>query len=277
VAVVTLLVLFPTGARSGQAGEAAKPLQLGVLPNLSARVILQHYQPMREHLERQLGRAVEVVTAPDFKTFFARTQAGEYDVVVTAAHLARLAQLEAGYAPVLSYRPGIPALLITAAVRPIKSALDLRGAPVAFANPQSLVALRALHWLAEQGLRAGEFAMTQVPTEDSLGDMLLTGRATAAVLSGGEFKQLPEDQRARLVVFAVMAEVPSFTLLTGPKLGEREVGVLRAQLFAFPETADGRRFLAQTGFQGFREIGTGELRVLDPYLEETRRMLTGRR
>ena len=110
-----------------RAAELVAPLQLGVVPNVSARVIMANYQPLRQFLERELKRPVEVVTAPDFKTFFQRTQNGEYDVVVTAANLARLAQTEGGYSPLGSYQPAISGLLVMSRERPVKSIQELRG------------------------------------------------------------------------------------------------------------------------------------------------------
>ena len=141
VGIVALGVLT---AASATAQEPGKPLQIGVLPNLSARVILQHYQPMRQYLERGLKRPVEILTAPDFKTFHERTLKGEYDMVATAAHFARLAQVDAGHVALVSYQPSIKGLLITLRDRPLKAVEELRGSKLAFANPQSLVALRGL-------------------------------------------------------------------------------------------------------------------------------------
>lgn len=263
-------------AASAAADPPVRPLQIGVLPNLSARVILQHYQPMREYLERGLKRPVEIRTAPDFKTFYQRTQKGEYDLVVTAAHFARLAQIEAGYVPMVCYEPPISGLVIMAKDRPLRSIQDLRGGALAFANPQSLVALRGFQWLADQGLRRGnDFSVAQTRTEDSLGQMLLTGGATAAILSGGEFRQIPEEQRARLAVFTVFAEVPSLALLTHPRLPPAEAAALRAQMLTFPDAPEGKQFFSVSGFRGLREISPADLKALDPYLEETRRMLLG--
>jgi phosphonate transport system substrate-binding protein len=60
------------------------------LPNISARVLLAQYQPMREYLARAMRRPVQVSTAPNWNAFHQRTLGLEYDVVVTAAHLAQL-------------------------------------------------------------------------------------------------------------------------------------------------------------------------------------------
>lgn len=200
---------------------------------------------------------------------------GEYDVAVTGPHLARLAQIDANLQPILTYRPALAALLITPAAKPMRSAADLRGQALAFANPQSLPALRGLQWLADQGLRAGtDFQIAKTPTDDSLGQMLLTGGAAAAILSGGEFRQIPEAQRNQLVVFTTFAELPSLTFAVHPRLAAADVATLKAELLAFPNTAEGRQFFSISGFQGIREFGANELAsTMDPYLDDVRRSM----
>ena len=274
----TLLLIAATlAAVPAVVAQESKPLQLGVLPNLSARIILQQYQPMRQYLEGRMRRSVEIVTAPDFKTFHERTLKGDYDVVFTGAHLARLAQLDANLNPILTYRPALAALMIMSSERPLKSVQDIRGQSIAFANPQSLVALRGLQWLGEQGMRPGiEFSVAQTPTQDSLGQLLLSGGAVAAILSGGEYRLIPDDQKSKLSVFATIAELPSLTAAVHPRVSAADVATLKTLLLAFPESPEGRQFLTATGFQGLRELGAGELKTaLDPFLADVRRMMSG--
>lgn len=105
----------------------AQAFQIGVLPNVTARVILTNYRPMREYLAEELGRPVEVTTAPDFREFHARTMAGAYDLVVTAANLARVAQLDARLELLAGYDPPIPALLVMRKDSPVGTLDALRG------------------------------------------------------------------------------------------------------------------------------------------------------
>jgi phosphonate transport system substrate-binding protein len=230
---------------------------------------------MSRFLESRIKRPVEVVTAPNFKVFHERTLKGEYDVAVTGAHLVRLAQIDMGLVPVLTYRPALAALMITPTTKPLRTVQDLKGQSLAFANPQSLVALRGLEWLREQGLRAGaEFSVAQTPTQDSLGQLLLSGGAGAAILSGGEFRQIPEEQRSKLTVFTTIAELPSLTFAAHPRMSAAEIAALKTHLLGFLDTPEGRQFLATTGFQGLRELGAGELKTaLDPYLDDVRKMM----
>jgi len=266
------MLLFRTAA--AQSTEARPALQLGVLPNVSARAIITNYQPIRVLLERELARPVEVVTAPDFKTFFDRTQAGTYDLVITAAHFARLAQTDAGYLPIGTYQPNIRGLLVMAKERPVKSIDELRGRTLAMANPQSLVAMRGMHWLRERGLNAGaDFQPVKAANEDSLGQMVLRGETVLAMLSSVEYRQVPEAHRNGLEIFATFAEVPSFVWLAHRRTARAEVALLRTRLVTLAATEEGKKFFAATGIQGWREIAEAELAALEPQMAETRRLM----
>jgi ABC-type phosphate/phosphonate transport system substrate-binding protein len=109
----------------------AQAFQVGVLPNLGLRVLLTNYRPLRDHLSATLGMPVEIATAPDFRTFQARTLAGEYDLVVTAANLGRIAQQDAGLTLIAGFEPAILASRVTLKAAPAVSIEALRGKALA--------------------------------------------------------------------------------------------------------------------------------------------------
>jgi phosphonate transport system substrate-binding protein len=249
--------------------------EIGLLPNLSARVLMTQYQPLRDFLARELKRPVQISSAADWTTFQQRTVALEYDMVVTGAHLARLAQIDRGLVPLVSYVPDIKGLLVCAAAKPIQQLSELRGQTLVLSNPQSLVALRGLQWLAENGLQQGkDFRTSRTPTDDSVGSVVLRGDAIAAMLSGGEFRALPEPIKAQLQLINTFAEVPGFVAMASPKMAAADVVSLRAKLLQFAQSSDeGKAFFAATGFSGMREVPAQLMESLDPYVAATRRLL----
>jgi phosphonate transport system substrate-binding protein len=255
--------------------QAGAPLEVGVLPNISARLLLAQYQSMRDYLARELRRAVQVSTAPNWTAFHQRTLALDYDVVVTAANLARVAQIDRGYVPLLNYAPDIKGMVAFANARPVKGPADLKGQTLALSNPQSLVTLRGMQWLGENGLqRERDFKTTGTPTDDSVGNVVLRGDAIAAMLSGGEFRVIPEAIRSQLTILTVFAEVPGFIVLASPKLKADEQRAIKAHLLAFGAGGEeGKAFLSATGFAGIRELGNGLMESMDVFVEPTRRVL----
>ena len=260
-------VVQPGWAQVGSAWE------LGVVPHLSARALLGLYRPLREGLQRLLQRPVQLSTAATWPLFHQRTVAREYDCVVTAANLARLVQLDGGWLPLASLTPAMRGLLIAARSRPLAAVSDLRGGCLALANPQSLVALRGLQWLAEQGLQPRiDFQIMAVPQDDSVGALVARGDCVAAMLSGGEFMAIPESTRAQLLTARHFADLPGFVAAASPRLQPDEQAALRSAWLALPGTDEGRAFFAASGFAGIEPARADVLASLDTLLPETRRL-----
>ena len=270
LAASCLAALSPTA-------EAAvdSALEIGVLPNVSARVLLAQYAPMREFLSRELRRPVQVSTAPNWTRFHQRTLSLDYDLVVIAANLARLAQIERGHVPLLSYLPAMRGLLVSSVRRPVQQVAELAGQTLALANPQSLVALRGMRWLEENGLqRDRDFRTIVTPTDDSVGSLLVRGEAMAALLSGSELRAIPEALRTNLHVVTTFAEVPGFVMLASPAMPDADCRMIKSRVLAFAGgSEEGRSFFSHTGFTAFRDITPGSMESMDPYVDATRRLL----
>jgi len=251
--------------------RAQEAFNIGVLPNVSARVIFANYQPMRDYFERELKRKVEIATAADFRAFNAATVRGDYQMVVTAANVGRVNQLDAKWAPLAIYEPQIPGLLVAAVDNADSAVAQLKGKSLAMANPQSLVALRGLQWLREQGLQAErDYKIVRAGNDDSLGTLVRSGEAPMAMMSMGEFRQIGEETRKSLRIVTEFARVPGFLVLSNPKLVSAEVQRLKALILQFPKSEDGKRFMALSGFANIRDVSSLELDPLDAFAEQTR-------
>ena len=262
------------GPGAAQAPSSGSALTIGVLPNVSARILLTTYQPMREYFEAALARPVSIATATDFPTFSRRTLAGEYDLVVIAPNLGRVAQTDAGWQPLAIYEPGIPAVMVALKSNANDDPGQLRGKSLAMANPQSLVALVGLDWLRDQGLRNGQdFRTVLAANDDSLGVLLRSGDAPWAVMSMGEFNAKTPALRETLRIVSVVARLPGFLVMGHPRMPTELRDRLQSLILAFPPTEPGRRFLSQSGFTGIRPVTQADLQFLDPYLDVTRRGL----
>jgi phosphonate transport system substrate-binding protein len=265
-----LLVSMPPAGAQTPAG-----LRVGVLPNVSARVIFAHYQPMRAYLEATLGVKVEVLTAPDFKVFYARQQMGEYDLVIEAANIARLAEIDHRWVPFATYDPAIACLLVRSRGESPGGPAALKGKKLALANPQSLVALRGFTWLAERGLRRDvDYTTVQARNDDSLGTLLRGGEAPYAMMSGGEFRAIPEATRATLEVESEFAAVPAFALLLSPTLPADRAAAVKKALLDFGARPQGKEFFELSGVRALRALRVGELQSVDAFVAATRAALT---
>ena len=265
----------PVLAAAPAAPAADGALVIGVLPNVAASLLLPQYEYMRRYLERVGGQKVRIVVPANFKVFFDATLAGEYDLAVAAPHFARVAQQERGMVPLVTYEPRINALMVVPADSTITGPKDLRERAVAFANPQSLVAMYGVQWLRGHGLEAGkDFEVKAARTDLGVGRMLLSGDAVAAIMSNGEFRALPADESSRLKIGEVFARIPNFITMAHPRLERDKISQLRSQLKAFLADADdGAAFARATGFSGITDVDDAQMRELDPYSAQTRRAM----
>ncbi len=268
--LICLTSLLPAGYV--QAG----PLEVGILPNVSARVLMQQYHPMQTYLDTRLERKTAFSSAPDWSSFYQRAGEGRYDVIVAASNVARLIQKNFGYQPSLSYQPDVPGLFVTLATQQETSPQKIiAGQTLAFANPASLVAIEGLAWLKTLGIETDKnLSMLRVKGEDSVGNILLRGDAVAGIMSMGEFMSHPEDIRKQLKIHTRFKDVPSFVVMTSPKLSAVERDALTRDLLFFAQsTPEGVEFFKRTGFKGIVPVDEAKLRALDQFNEATREAL----
>jgi len=152
-------------------------LKVGLFPNLTPFTLIAVHQPIRLYLEQQLHRPVQLLTAPDFRSFAKRTQNGEYDLVLTAPHLARLAEQDAGYIPVATYDDELRALLLVAKHSPVTRLDQLRGAKVAMPDPMAVVNMLGREMLNKAGVADSEYVLVDAHSHNGAALAVLRGEA----------------------------------------------------------------------------------------------------
>ena len=272
------LVMVTALLMPGLVWAQSHTLRIGLLPVLSPRVLLTNYQPLRAYLERELRQPVEMVTAIDFRTFYLSTIAGEYDLVVTAPHFARLAQLDAKYIPVATYRSVNRAILITAKDRPLRSLQELRGHSLAIPDRHAMVVTQALYWLREQGMHAGsDYTVVETPSLNSAAYSVQSHQSVLAVMAPTGMKQMPDSIKDSIQVFADLPALPSSLIWMANSRIAAEVPQIKLALLKLTTSIpEGAQFFQATGYIGLRDISAEEMEELDPYVAEARGVLKSR-
>lgn len=246
----------------------------GVIPFLNTRSLMRQYQPLADLLAQGLGRRVEVQTAPDLPVFNQRSLAGDYDLLTTAAHFARIAELDAGYRPLLTFRNPIRCLLVTARSRPLIRLGDLKGGVVAVNEPMAIVPMVGVHWLRQSGLQAGlDYQLTAVKTQTSALLAAVSGQARAAIVSYSTYLQAAPDIQAQAQIFAELGDAPTLVLSTHSRMPPAQSRRVRELLLGYGETPAGRNFLDAFEYGGFRALVAEDFRRIDELLPETRRLM----
>ncbi len=244
-------------------------LRIGVAPHSSARVILEMYQPLRQHLENSLGMPVEVVTAPDFTEFARRMLAQEYDIAITTGHQARLSQTDAGYSALLTYRADFRTVALVAGNSTYKTALDLKGKPVLGLSSTSLVTLWGQHWMKNNG---NAEPLRYVSASDSVARLVLAGDAAAGFISLANYQSLARDIQPQLRFLVISDALAGRVYM----LNKRDLPLrdkIDAALWSFAETTEGKAYFLKYKLEGYRKLKPRELDAMEPYAQEVRQTL----
>ncbi len=245
---------------------AAEPLVLGVFPNQSAREIIETYRPLADALEKSLQRRITVYSARDFKTFIARTREGEYDILLTAPHLAWLARQDAGYRPLLKYTQPVRGLLVVKSTSPIQDVAALRGRILATADPLALVVLAMQAELDARGLRRNlDYRTVAAGAHINALMQVVNGRADAAVLGRHPFNLAAPELRQQVRVIAETPPLSSLMYLAHPRLHDAEAQAVSQALRAFAATPPGQAFMQHGGYGSFASVDGSEWRAFRPY------------
>ncbi|MBI5752032.1 MAG: phosphate/phosphite/phosphonate ABC transporter substrate-binding protein [Hydrogenophilales bacterium] len=267
-----LFVFTSLAAPAVQAADF-RPLDMGVFPYLSTRALLDLYQPVRAYLAQEMGRPVNLFTAPNYKAYTDETQRGVYDIVVTPPHFARLAQRGAGYIPLAMYTRELRGMVVVARDSPIQGLPALKGKRIATPNQLALVTIMGRQLLRDSGLDAeGSASIRDVASHNNAVLAVQNGEVEAAIISSTALAQMPAELQNGVRVIAQTVPVPHVMYLAHPRLGQ-SIKHIKAALLKFPETAAGRAFLHDAGFEGMRPIDEADLKSMDPYLKELKRLL----
>ncbi len=273
LAILFLLLFWPLAASAADRAGAGTPLQIGLFPNLSPLTLIASYQPVRLYLEKTLHRPVSMVTAPDFRSFVERTQHGDYDVVLTAPHLARLAEQDAGYVAVATYDAKLRALILVPKNSPAKRLADLRGARVAVPDPLAVVNMLGREEFQKAGLAETEYTLVNAQSHNGAALAVLREEEQAAIIGNAPYAQLPESTRKELRVLATSQAIPNHYWLVNKNMGVRQRRLFQEAMVHFGAVPEGRKFIAERNCGEIRATVPNELKPLAPYAQEVKNLM----
>ncbi|MEW5728579.1 MAG: phosphate/phosphite/phosphonate ABC transporter substrate-binding protein [Pseudomonadota bacterium] len=252
---------------SATARAQARPLRVVLLPFTDTMALMRMYQPLRSALGARLGRPVELFTAADFSAHFADIRKGDFDLAITGPHFGAWA-VEHGHRPVLRYKPTLRPLVVVRKDSGITDVSALRGRVVALSNRLSVSSIAGEAWLASMGLRAGRDYRLQVsPTHTTAIMAVALGEVDAAITTHTPIRQAPEDVRGRLATIESPAGVPHLFTIANAAMPAAEAAAVRQALLDFAATAEGKAFLADSGYQDYVDITAADVAAMAPVIE----------
>jgi len=248
---------------------AADELVLGIFPFLSTRQMVDQFGPLKEHLSRAVGQPVTLRSAPDYKRFIERTAAGEYDVIIDAPHLARLAQKRDGYRPLAQSGYQVEFMVVARKDSPVQTLADLRGRAVAVGARLSLTHMLLGKELLKSGLVLDrDVVYLDTATFSNVLHAVLHGDAAVGALTALVWNGASPEIRGELREILRQKDLgPGLIVLAHPRLGATVQRKLQTALYAFKDTEEGQAYFQKTKQIDFRPVSEADMRVMDPYTE----------
>ena len=270
LALITLILLSPSVVPAA-APPAEEPVILGIFPYLSATQMVDQLSPLGKRLEEALGRKVILVSAPDFMSYVERTAKGDYDLVLTAPHMGRLAQTRDGWQLVVQSGQKTATVLLVREESSIHSIEDLRGKKMAVGDWRSVTYLLAEEALALKGLTLGQdVAIVETATFSNVVQSVFLGEVDVGAtptLLWDKWEHVNAEQHHQLrEIFRAPPATPSFLVMASPKTDQATINRLRDSLLSFNETEAGRAFFRKSQYESFLPLDEATMKRIDPYV-----------
>lgn len=246
----------------------AEALRVGVLPYLSPRTLLLEFAPLRDFVEGEFGKRVELHTAADFPSFLRRTAAGDFDVVLTAPPFARLAQQRFGFRPVIAVRADFYGLVLVPRDSPARTLGDLRGKILHMPHRISFVSMKIEEFLRQRGLVPGsDVTLVYYSTDNNAVLASEKSRDEAAAATRVVFERMPKEITDRLRVLGSTQSAISLVVMAHPRLDADDLARLDLSLRKFPYSVAGLKFFAAS-HSSFVPVDAAAMAGFDGYVAQ---------
>ncbi len=267
--IAALFFLLPSRL---SASPPDKALIFGVLPYLSTSQMMAQLTPLAKRIERALGREVVMISAPDFISFVDRTSKGEYDLVLTAPHMARLAQIQDGWQPVVQSGQKLAAVFLVRRESPFLAMADLRGTTMAIGNRHSMTYFLTAKTLADNGITVDEdieivecSTFSNVPQSVFLGEVDV-GATPVFLWDTWQYVNAAQHDQLR-ELFRTKPAAPNFFIMASPKTDTMTIRLLFDSLSSYQDNRAGREFFQTSQIISFLPVDESAMKDIDPYLQ----------
>jgi len=251
-----------------QAADRAS-FTFGVFPCLSPLRLEMLYAPIGKALGEGVGRPVRFKTASKFKTFFARLEAGEYDIAFIQPLWVPPALDRFGYLPLARIEEPLSAVVVVRDDSPIRSAADLRGKVVATPPSIGPVTRMGTRALIDHGLKPGrDIEIKAFKSVDSCFHQVVIGSASACVSGPLVLGFMEEKLKVKLRVLIKTPGIPSLTFVAHSRVPAEDRSRLRQTIVTWADSEAGRELMRKIGASRFVPASNREYDVVRTMFKE---------
>jgi phosphonate transport system substrate-binding protein len=269
--IAALIILSPPALPAAAPASQGETLTLGVFPYISPNQMMEQLSPLCKRIEEALGKKVILVSAPDFLSYVERTAKGEYDLVLTAAHMGQLAEKRDGWQRVVQSGQKTATVLLVRQESSIQRLEDLRGKKMAVGNKLSITYLLAEKALAEKGIIVGkDMEVIETATFSNVVQSVFLGEADVGAtptLLWDNWENVNAEQHNQLrEIFRTKPATPSFLVMASPKTDQTTIHRLIDSLLSFQDTAEGKVFFQKSQFESFQSLDDATMESAVPFV-----------
>lgn len=219
-ALLACLLATPAWAQ----GKDPKKLRVALLPDENASTIIQNAQPLKEYLEKNLSKDVEIIVTTDYSSMIEAMRFGRIEVAYFGPFSYVLAKskaptIEPFAVGVERGSPTYQSVLIATAGGPVKSLADVRGQAFGFgdqASTSSHLAPRA-HLLTKAKLDGEkDYRPVHLGTHDAVARAVQAGQVPAGALSKPILDNLMSRgtvDGSKIVQMELTAPIPNYPMV----------------------------------------------------------------
>lgn len=214
------LTISPIAALA-QTKDPAK-LRVALLPDENAATLIQQAQPLKAHLERTLGKQIELVVTTDYSSMIEAMRFGRIEIGYFGPFSYVLAKSKApGIEPfAVGIEKGSPtynSIIIAQADGPVKAIADIKGRPFGYGDQASTSShLIPRAHLLRNGLDGNkDYKPVHLGTHDGVARAVQNGQVPAGALSKAIYEALLQRKTIdgeKLRVIAITAPIPNYPM-----------------------------------------------------------------
>lgn len=214
--IISLIIIFTTGAVLAVSDPDPKVLKVALLPDESASTIIKNNEGLKNYLEAQLGKKIELVVTTDYSSMIEAMRHGRLDLAYFGPLSYVLARsksnIEAFAALMKKGKTTYQGVIVANAASGVRSLTDINGKDMAFGDPASTSShLIPKSMLLDKGLAAKKnYNEHFVGSHDAVAIAVQNGNAQAGGLSKPIFESLVERGIIDPAKVKVIAESKSF-------------------------------------------------------------------
>ena len=211
------------------------------------------------------------MSAPDFMSYVERTAKGEYDLVLTAPHMGRLAEKRDGWQRIVQSGQKTAAVLLVRQESSVQRLEDLRGKKITVGNRRSITYLLAEKALTDKGIILDkDMEVIETATFSNVVQSVFLGEAdigATPTLLWDNWEHVNAEQHHQLrEIFRTKPAAPSFLVMASPKTDQATIRRLIDSLLSFQDTAEGKTFFQKSQFQSFEPLDDATMESGAPFV-----------